>query len=99
MIHELRNKRKIALIAVLTLGFASTPIRDVWNSVEMSKGMSFEGTMFADFWNVFWKCLFVLAVAGIIWVINIFKLIYYSIEIAYYKRKYGDDVSITMSDK
>ena len=86
---ELKEKRKQALIAVCTLGL-SAQTKKSWgvlfsSSSDADKGMSFQGTVFGFIFKIVWFIIWTLSTTLILWVINIFKLIYYSIALATYK--------------
>lgn len=83
-LEELQEKRKSSLIVVLTLGLATLcmkSVRPIWMT------NLFEGTSFDKGGIGFvMKCMSFLVIglltAGVFFIIHLFKLIYYSIEIA-----------------
>lgn len=82
---ELKEKRKKALIAVCTLGLSEAPWGILFSSsTDADKGMSFQGTPAGLIFKIVWFIIWTLLTIAILWVINIFKLIYYSIVLAKY---------------
>jgi hypothetical protein len=83
--YELKEKRKKALIAVCTLGLSAAPWSVLFSSsTDADKGMSFQETAGGFVFKIIWFVLWTLLTSVIMWVINIFKLIYYSIELSRY---------------
>ena len=84
-LEELQEKRKNALIIVCTLGLTAL-FMERFSSVWTTN--LFEGTSFMQNGGVAFICRIIsflflsVLLAGIFWIINVFKLIYYSIEIA-----------------
>ena len=77
---ELKEKKKKALLAVCTLGFSQAPWGVLFSSSkDADKGMSFQGTAFGFIFRIIWFLIWTLLTVTIFLVINIFKLIYYSI--------------------
>ena len=77
---DLKEKRKQALIAVCTLGL-SAQTKKTWSVLfstykDADKGMSFQGTVFGYIFKIFSFIIWTLSTTLILWVINIFKLIY-----------------------
>lgn len=83
---ELKEKQKKALIAVCTLGLSAAPWGILFSSSsDVDKGMSFQGTPAGFIFKIFWFFAMSLLTLAIIWIINIFKLIYYSIVLSKYQ--------------
>ena len=83
---ELKEKQKKAIIAVCTLGLSEAPWSVIFSSSENAdKGMSFQGTAFGFIFRIIWFLAWTLLTTAIMWVINIFKLLYYSIALSSYK--------------
>lgn len=82
---ELKEKKKKALLAVCTLGFSQTPWGVLFSSSnDADKGMSFQGTAVGFVFKIIWFLIWTLLTISIIWVINIIRLIYYSIVLSKY---------------
>ena len=82
---ELQEKKKKSLIAVCTLGLSAAPWGILFSSSsDADKGMSFQGTAFGFIFRIIWFLIWTLLTVSIIWIVNIFKLIYYSIELSKY---------------
>jgi hypothetical protein len=83
-LEELKYKRKGSLIVVFTLGlgaiFASS-VRPVWMT-NLFKGTSMDNGGLAFVLKLFSYTFLALLLAAIMFVIHLFKLIYYSIEIS-----------------
>lgn len=80
---SLRAKRNRALIAVCTLGLSEAKWKMQYsNAKDADKGTSFQGTIFGFIFKGLWFVIFTLLTSAIMWVVNIFKLIYYSIELS-----------------
>ena len=82
-LEKLREKRKESILIVCTLGLASLFVLKPFN---IFKGTSFDNGAIGFVMKCISFIVIGLAIAGIMFVIHIFKLIYYSIEI---KRLYG----------
>ena len=86
-IEEWRVKRKKAIIAICTLGLSEAPWNFLYNSSKDSdKGMSFEGNSFGFLFKIIWFIFWSLLTCGILWIINIFKFLNYSISISRNKK-------------
>ncbi|GHT35523.1 hypothetical protein AGMMS49574_25090 [Bacteroidia bacterium] len=82
-LEELKYKRKGSLIVVGTLGLAATPLKTIFSGAkDVDKGTSFEGNAVGFVVKCVFFLLFAIPIAIIMFVIHIFKLIYYSIEIS-----------------
>lgn len=82
-LEELKYKRKSAVIVVSTLGLAATPLKTIFDGAkEADRGTSFEGNAVGFIVKCAFFLLFSIPIAAIMFVIHIFKLIYYSIEIS-----------------
>ena len=82
---EIKEKRKKALTAVCTLGLSAAPWGALFSSSkDADKGMSFQGTGLGFVFKLFWFVIWTLLTTLFLWVINIIKLIYYSIELSKY---------------
>lgn len=82
--YTLKEKKKKALIAVCTLGLSQAQWKLFYNSAkDADRGMSFQGSVFGFLFKVIWFVFWTLLTSLIIWIINIFKLIYYSIELSH----------------
>lgn len=82
---ELKDKRKKALIAVCTFGLSEAPWKVLFSSsADADKGMSFQGTVVGFIFKIIWFVLWTLLTTAIMWIINVFKLIYYSIQLSKY---------------
>ena len=88
-IQEWKEKRKKSLIAICTLGLSTAPWRIIFDSSEekADKGMSFEGTVFGFIFRCIWFLVWTILTSLVMWVINIFKFINYSISISMYENK------------
>ncbi|MDR2410773.1 MAG: hypothetical protein LBE13_22045 [Bacteroidales bacterium] len=81
-LEELQIKRKAAVIIVCTLGLAATPLKTIFEGAkDADKGTSFEGNAVGFTVKCLFFLLFAIPIATIMFVIHIFKLIYYSVEI------------------
>ncbi len=84
-LEELQEQRKNALIIVCTLGLTALfmeRFRPVWTT-NIFEGTSFtqnEGVAFV--FRILSFLFLSVLLAGVFWIINVFKLIYYSILIA-----------------
>ena len=77
---ELEQERNKARKAVLTLGLSLVPFKTLFSDAsDADKGMSFEGTAFGFVFRIIWFFLWLFISMTILWVINIFKWIYYAI--------------------
>ena len=82
-LEELEYKRKAAVIVVCTLGLAATPLKTIFDGAkDADKGTSFEGNPVGFMVKCAFFLLFSIPIAAIMFVIHIFKLTYYSIEIS-----------------
>lgn len=82
-IPEWKTKRKKALIAMCTLGLSETPWKLLFSSSkDADKGMSFEGNIFGFLFKIIWFIAWGILTSVIMWIVNIFKFINYSIAIA-----------------
>lgn len=82
-IPEWKAKRKKALIAICTFGLSEAPWSLLFSSSsDADKGMSFEGNIFGIFFRIIWFIVWTVLTSAIMWIINIFKFINYSISIA-----------------
>ena len=87
-LFELRAKRKKALIAVLTLGLSQAPWKELFkSSEEAGEGMSFSGTVFGFIFKIMWFIAWTVLTTLVLWVINIFKLLIYSIKIYSFEKQ------------
>ena len=81
--ETLNQKKKKALIAVCTLGLSQAHWKEQFSSAkDADKGMSFQGSFFGLIFKALWFIFWTLLTSVIMWVVNIFKLIYYSIELS-----------------
>lgn len=80
---EWEENRKKALIAICTLGISAAPWKIVFSSFgDGDKGMSFEGTAIGFVFRILWFLLWTILTLGVVWIINIFKFINYSISLS-----------------
>lgn len=85
-IPEWEAKKKKALIAICTLGLSEAPWGFLFSSSrDADKGMSFEGNAIGFVFKMVWFVVWTLLSCAVLWIINIFKFINYSISIAKYK--------------
>lgn len=76
---ELEQERNKARKAVLTLGLSLVPFKLLFgDAAQADKGLSFGGTPFGYIFRVIWFLLWLVICMTIIWVVNIFKWIYYA---------------------
>ncbi len=86
-IPEWKQKRKKALIAICTLGLSEAPIKMLFtNSQTADRGFSFEGGPIGFVFKCMWFVLWTMLTSVVMWVINIFKFLNYSIAIAKYDK-------------
>lgn len=79
-----KQKRKAALIGVLSLGFAGLALvgmGNIWRS-NIFEGMSFAQGEMKGFFKILSFCLFSVLLAIPFFIISFFKLVYYSILLA-----------------
>lgn len=89
-IPEWRAKRKKSLVAICTLGLSEAPWSLLFSSSkDADKGMSFEGSVFGFIFKVMWFIAWTVLASALIWIINIFKFINYSLSLALYEQKSG----------
>ena len=82
-LEEMKYHRKAAIIVVCTLGLAATPLKTIFDGAkDADKGMSFEGNEIGFVFKCLFFLLFSIPIAAIMFIVHIFKLIYYSIEIS-----------------
>lgn len=87
-VEEWKTKRKKSLIAICTLGLSVAPWGIIFNSSEEAdKGMSFEGGVFGFIFRCIWFLAWTILTSLVMWVINIFKFINYSISISMHENK------------
>jgi len=83
LLEELEYKRKAAIIVISTLGVAATPLKTIFEGAkDVDKGTSFEGNPVGFVVKCAFFLLVSIPIAAIQFVIHIFKLIYYSMEIS-----------------
>lgn len=88
IISELETKRKKSLIAVCTFGLSEAPWGIIFSSSkEADRGMSFEGGAFGFIFRIIWFIVWSILTSAIMWIINIFRFIYYSVLISDKKTK------------
>lgn len=84
--QDLVAKRKKALVAVCTLGLSDAPWRFLFsNARDADKGMSFQGGVVGFIFRAVWFIVWTLLSCMVLWVVNILRLIYYSIKLSNYK--------------
>lgn len=77
---ELEQERNKARKAVLTLGLSLVPFKMLFDDASQAdKGFSFAGTAVGFIFRVLWFILWLFISMTILWIINIFKWIYYEI--------------------
>ena len=77
---ELEQERNKARKAVLTLGLSLVPFKILFDdAAQADKGMSFAGTPIAFIFRIIWFFLWLFISMTILWIINIFKWVYYAI--------------------
>lgn len=87
-IPEWKAKRKKALIAICTLGLSEAPWGALFSSArDADKGMSFEGGGFGFIFKIIWFIAWTVLTSAILWIVNIFKFINYTISISMYSKK------------
>ena len=83
-LEELKEKRKSSLVIVCTLGLASLfspKLRPIWMT-NIFEGMSFAKGEASWVFKCISYTFFGLATAAISFIVNLIKMIYYSIEIS-----------------
>lgn len=74
------KKKKRALVAVCTLGLSETPIGMLFKDSEDTRSkMSFGDSPAGWIFKIVWFLLWTVVAALIFWIVNIFKLINYSV--------------------
>lgn len=87
-IPEWKEKRRKSLIAICTLGLSAAPWGILFSSSKTAdEGLSFQGGVFGFVFRCFWFILLTVVTSGIMWIINIFKFINYSLSISMYENK------------
>lgn len=87
-IEEWKKGRKKALIAICTLGISAAPFRVLFEGcVGICKGLSFEGTIFADFIGLLFFVAASIIWSLVMWFINIFKFLDYHLSIKQYEKE------------
>lgn len=82
-IPEWEAKKRKALIAICTLGLSEAPWSVLWSSSrDADKGMSFEGGAAGFIFKIIWFIFWIVLTSAIIWIVNIFKFINYSVSIS-----------------
>jgi hypothetical protein len=84
ILEELKLKRKASLIVVCTLGLGAilvSSIRPVWMT-NLFEGTSFDNGGLGFVLKLFSYTFLALLLAAIMFIIHLFKLIYYQIEIS-----------------
>ncbi len=86
-IIEWQEKKRKALIAICTLGLSEAPWSFLFtSSAQADNGLSFSGTVFGYLLRVLWFIFWTLLSCVVLWIINIFKYIDYSLSIRRYKK-------------
>ncbi len=82
-IPEWEAKKRKALIAICTLGLSEAPWKLLWSSSrDADKGMSFEGGGAGFIFRIIFFIACTILTSAIIWIVNIFKFINYSVSIS-----------------
>lgn len=82
------KKKKRALVAVCTLGLSETPIVRIFNDSEDTKNqMSFGKSPVGWVFKVCWFLLWTFVTALIFWIVNVFKMIDYSVFVSRLQKK------------
>ena len=86
-IYEWQEKKKKALIAICTLGLSEAPWSFLFSSASQAdNGLSFAGTIFGYILRVLWFIFWTALSCVVLWIINIFKYINYSLSIRKYRK-------------
>lgn len=85
-LEQLKEKRKKALTAIFTLGISALP-KAFWAvDTNMVRGTSLDRGMLGFFLRIFFFLILTIPFMVAMVIINIFKVIYYQIEISNYKQ-------------
>ena len=86
--YELKAKQRKNFIAFCTLGLSVTPLAKLWQGRNVSKGFSWEKNEGMSFViNGLILALSILVCMGLLWLVSIVRLIYYSIQLHKLKKQ------------
>ena len=78
-LEEATMEKKKALVAVCTLGLSQTPLCQLFkDSEDAKKQMSFANSPIGGIFKIFWFVLWTVITMTGLWIVNIFKLVYYA---------------------
>jgi len=87
-IQEWKEKRGKALIAIFTLGLSEAPWGLIFSSSKTAdQGMSFEGGAIGFIFRCVWFIIWTVLTSAIMWIVNIFKFINYSLSISMHDKE------------